>query len=754
MIRRAVVVGLCLLGMSLGALPAAGQDRSALRVLVLSGADGNPVAGANVMVVPAEKRTAATRHAGVTNSRGLLELAELVPGQYRLHVSHVSHEVYADTLQLQVGTRHLERVTLPVRTREIDEVVVRETRDVATGAAGVRTISPQDMTRIPTPGPGGDMASYLRTLPSVEMAGSRGGNLHVRGGKPTQNQVLIDGIPVAKPFHILNVFSPIPSAVVQNIDFHAGGFGAQYLGKTSSVLDVNLRPGNMRTFSGEAAVSPYLSTIRAEGPIVKNEQSFLLVGRKSLVNQSAPYLPETEPNVDFYDLTGRYSLLTEHYSCNATALRSADEGKIDPARPNRVSWKNMAAGVRCLGFSPEYESQFEITVGYSGYQNAEYNRGDRVRFSNRSERFLSVDLKNSGRNREVTYGFEVRIPEYRAELDEQFGETQSLDKRAAIFETFASLEWRLGERFRVHPSIGAQVPLVDIQPTLEPRLRLAYVFSSHQNHEVSLATGRYVQLSYGFSDTRDVGSVFTVLTPYTHNSQRQSSLHGILGYQGHYFDRVDVSLEGYVKRHQNMLVSEWTPNVGGTLETAQADGLSYGVDTRIEYQGPNMSVAAGYGWSKVRYEAASGDLGAWIQNPVFEYAPAHDRRHKVNLSARYRLQNYRASIQWSYGSGRPYTRVSAFDLSLDVPDEAPLQDAGTGKTFFSRPYGARLPSYHRLDLSVGRTVDLSEGTTLDVKAGVLNAYNRENIFYLNQETLRAVDQIQLTPYVSMKISFQ
>ena len=732
---------------------ALGQDQSTLRVLVLSEEDGSPVVGANtVLFYAGGEERGRNRYVGVTNDRGLQEFGEVRPGPYRLVISHVSHQTYRDTLTLHRDQRQLERVSLAMRTQRIEEVVVRDERDVTTGEAGVRRISQEDINRIPSPAPSGDLASYLRTLPSVEMTGSRGGNLYVRGGTPTQNQVLIDNVPVVKPFHILNIFSPVPSSVVQNIDLYAGGFGAQYLGKTSSVIDIRLRPGNMKQYIGEAAVSPYLSTVRAEGPVVKNEQSFLFVGRKSLISQSSAYLPEESPSVDFYDLTARYSLLSENYSCNATTIHSNDEGKIDPGWENRMSWSNTAVGVSCLGFSPEFENRFEVTLGYSRYSNAEYKGAERVRHARFGEGRLSVDLRNSGVNRQVEYGFEVRIPQFRARLDETFSTLKQLDQRSAIFETYVSFQWRPSPRLRVQPSLGAQVPIVDVQPTIEPRLRISSFPFGADNHEISLAAGRYSQLSWGFSDTRDVGHVFNVLKPYKGDNARQSALHGILGYEGTYFRMFDVSVEGYLKRHRDVLVAEWTPDISGSLQTGQADGLSYGVDTRLEFRRDDLYLFLSYGWSRVTYEAAAGDLGAWIQEPVFEYTPAHDRRHKLTLTANYEIGAYDASLHWSYGSGRPYTKIYGYDFSLDVPHDQPTEDPGLAKIFFSRPYGGRLPAYHRLDVSAARTFEFEAGWALDVQAGVLNLYDRENIFFLNPETLRRTDQMRLTPYVSVGLT--
>src|SRR5690606_35192440 len=112
----------------------------------------------------------------------------------------------------------------------------------------------------------GDLATYLQTLPGVVTTGDRGGQLFVRGGTPAENLALVDGIPIYQPFHILGFFSVFPEDLVSSVDFYAGGFGARYSGRTSSVLDVQMRDGNPNKLSGAGSISPFLAEVLAEGP--------------------------------------------------------------------------------------------------------------------------------------------------------------------------------------------------------------------------------------------------------------------------------------------------------------------------------------------------------------------------------------------------------------------------------------------------------------------------------------------------------
>jgi hypothetical protein len=67
-----------------------------------------------------------------------------------------------------------------------------------------------------------------------------------------------------------------------------------------------------------------------------------------------------------------------------------------------------------------------------------------------------------------------------------------------------------------------------------------------------------------------------------------------------------------------------------------------------------------------------------------------------------------------------------------------------------KPFTGRLPIMHRLDLALARDVDLSFGR-LTAQLGVINAYDRRNMFYYDLFTERRVDQLPLAPYASITV---
>jgi hypothetical protein len=62
-----------------------------------------------------------------------------------------------------------------------------------------------------------------------------------------------------------------------------------------------------------------------------------------------------------------------------------------------------------------------------------------------------------------------------------------------------------------------------------------------------------------------------------------------------------------------------------------------------------------------------------------------------------------------------------------------------------------MPWYHRLDVSLSRDISLGGDTVLETQAGVINVYNRANIFNYDYSVLERVDQSPFLPYVSLRL---
>lgn len=93
-----------------------------------------------------------------------------------------------------------------------------------------------------TPGAAADTFQAVKGLPGVSNA-SEGAELFVRGGKPDEVGIYLNGARLARPFHHPNtqggIFAAVDTALVTRVDFIPGGFSAKYSDALSAVLDIS-----------------------------------------------------------------------------------------------------------------------------------------------------------------------------------------------------------------------------------------------------------------------------------------------------------------------------------------------------------------------------------------------------------------------------------------------------------------------------------------------------------------------------------
>ncbi len=129
-----------------------------------------------------------------------------------------------------------------------------------------------------------DVLKTLQLLPGVQSGTEGTSGLYVRGGSPDQNLVLLDNVPVYNVSHVLGIFSVFNADALKNVSITKGGFPARYGGRLSSILEINMKDGNMKKFHGAGSIGNLTSKLMLEGPIVKDKASFIVSGRRSYVD--------------------------------------------------------------------------------------------------------------------------------------------------------------------------------------------------------------------------------------------------------------------------------------------------------------------------------------------------------------------------------------------------------------------------------------------------------------------------------------
>lgn len=732
----------------IGVLEIQAQDIE-LSGLVSDRQTGNTLEMANVILyeISRDDTTGTT-----TDGNGLYEFNQLQPGNYILSVRYVGFETYSDTLKLaERDERVLKNVQLFRSSESLDEIVISGVQeDVEVGRV---SINPQDLRRVPTPAGSADLAGYLQAQPGVVATGDRGGQLFIRGGTPSENLVLVDGIQIYQPFHILGFFSAFSEEILSKVDLYAGGFGAEYSGRTSSVMDVRLKNGNLYNRNWSASVSPFVSELFFESPVIEGKNSIMVSARGSLIEESSKlYLEEQQP-FRFNNQLVKFTNIGERASCSALFMRTYDRGKLDFDGDEFFKWNNFVLGGRCSGSAEGSSVSFyDLNVGISYFSNEAGSPATAGRFSDVYKSHVDVNFTQSIGEWKLDYGFftDYRIIDY--DISDRFLSTQ--ERKASILSSgfHATADVPIGEKISIEPGIAVTAYIRKYKTSLEPRLQLSWQPRGKVDEEVHAALGIYRQPLIGVSDFRDAGTAFTAWMPIPDSTQRLKARHALLGWRQPVGDYIDFSVEGYYKDIQYTPVTVWSPLARFSTNLAYANGTSHGADVRLNFNYRNLYLGVGYGYSYTEYKTAQGHFGTWFGEPVQRYHPPHDRRHQVNTQAGLEFGKFRANISWVYGSGLPYTRPLGFDsfFSFDKRPPEVGNRYGDPRILVDKPYEGRLPDFHRLDISVEQAFEFP-GFRTRVQAGAINAYNLQNLFYYDVFNQRGIKQLSFMPYFSLKV---
>ena len=203
---------------------------------------------ANVVVLNADRPIGTA-----TNKNGYYELILDETDTVVLNYSMIG---YTSVQQRIIDVREVININVQLLTDEqlLTEIEVRGIKHTQ----GTMDHIDAATTRVMPDATGGSIESLLITFAGVSQTNELSSQYNVRGGSFDENSVYVNGIEVHRPLLIRSGqqegLSFVNPEMVENVQFSAGGFGAQYGDKMSSVLDITYKRPN----AFEASISASL----------------------------------------------------------------------------------------------------------------------------------------------------------------------------------------------------------------------------------------------------------------------------------------------------------------------------------------------------------------------------------------------------------------------------------------------------------------------------------------------------------------
>ncbi|NEN22885.1 TonB-dependent receptor [Cryomorpha ignava] len=731
-----------------------------------------------------------------TDVNGYFSITNIPEGAYTLEVKYLGYE----TLQKQVdisGDRIItEKLFLKKSSIQMQAVEISaEKQEKQTNVTmSVTKATPKDIKMIPTIGGTADLAQYLQVVPGVIFTGDQGGQLYIRGGSPVQNKVLLDGMTIYNPFHSIGLFSVFDTELIRNADIYTGGFGAEYGGRISSVMDITMRDGNKRRFSGKVGASTFGANVLLEGPIKrqtnegKSSSSFVFSAKHSYLDQSSKllydYVDEDGLPFSFTDLYGKvsfnastgskFSLFGFNYT-DATTFQETSS----------LDWNSTGGGLNFVlvpeGSPVLVEGQFNI----SDYkitlleQNTASNANDanatptflRPRTSGINSFNFGINFKYFSGDNEFKYG--VDITGFGTDLSfyTGLGELIQQEKNSTELAGFATYKFKVNNLIL---DLGFRAQYYSSLRVFKPEPRIGVKYNITKDFRLKAAGGLYSQNLISTTSDRDIVSLFYGFlvapediqneflkedgTVRDVNNPLQTAYHVIAGAEYDLTDRISVNLEGYYKNfnqitniNRNKIYSKNDPTAPDILKNdfIIESGEARGVDFTFKYEDKKYYLWAVY---------SLADVDRW--DGVKSYNPIFDRRHNINLLASRRFGkrlDWEVNFRWNYGSGFPFTQNQGFYLRETLQDDINTDITESNSNNVEIQYAGlnqgKLPDYSRLDFTVKKTFEFSEYSKIEASISVTNVYNRENIFYVDRVTSERINQLPILPSFGFLYSF-
>ena len=600
---------------------------------------------------------------------------------------------------------------------------------------GVVKLNMKSIKQVPVVFGETDILKVVLTLPGVASVGEASSGFNVRGGSTDQNLILFNDATIYNPSHLFGFFSAFNPDVVKGIELYKSAIPEKYGGRLSSVLAVDVKDGNTKSWSGNAGIGPLTSKFTIEGPIDKEKTSVVFGIRttySSWLLHSLPNSAYNKSDAEFYDMNLHIShTMNAHNSLYFTGYISNDNFKLNgdttyqySNKNANIKWKhifnNKLYGVATAGLDHYDYAVTSTYVPVNGYKLgfAIDQKDFRADFSYTPNNKHFIDFGITSIYYQIKPG--SFIPAGQQSLvqstilpQEQALETALYAGDQIKFNNKFSLN--AGIRYVVYNYLGAHdvynyasaVPrtiysIVDtsvygkgkiIKTYQKPEIRIALRYAISDNESLKLSFNNLSQYIHMLSNTTAISptDIWKLSDP---NIKPQEGNQISLGwYKNFRSNTIETSLEVYYKDLRNYMdyKSGATLVLNNHIETdvINTRGKAYGIEFLVKKTAGKLNGWLSYTFSRTFLKQDDPIAGETINNGNY-YPASFDKPHNVNFIGNYRFSHrYSISANMVYSTGRPIT------LPLAV-----FNSGGAQALYYSERNEYRIPDYFRSDLSV------------------------------------------------------
>ena len=691
-----------------------------------------PLPFANVIVI-------GTNSGAATDENGYFKIPDLPVNTYQVRASVVGYNPQTKTdVVIQTGKPTEIYFELVSQAIEFEDITVTSDyfRQNPLEVNSIRNFSYEELRR--SPGGFEDVIRALSVLPGVAQADAGRNDLIVRGGAPSENLYLINGIEVQNINHFGTQgatggpLSYVNLDFVRETSFSTGGFSSLYGDKLSSVLNINLRDGREDRIGGKGTISASQFGLNLEGPIT-NKSNFIFSARRSYLDfifkaANFSFVPE------YYDVllkadfsphsSDAFSFVFISAFDNVKFFNDDADQRFDNSRILGTDQVQYVAGFTYRHLFNDGFFNLALSRNYVDYDSRQSDSLLNPIFTNKSkeeENSLRADLvfqlsKTSelnigGTAKLIEADFNILFPNFFTTFGDSLPitslKTESTYTKFGVYTNynillFNKLTANVGVRSDIFTALNKKI-------YFSPRLSLSYALTDLTN--INFSTGVYHQSpSYiwleAFESNRDLRMI--------------QVNQFVLGFDQRISADALLKVEAFYKDYKNYPTSTIRPylvlaNTGAGFSGSDDNYSSFGLEPLVDAgfgiaRGVELSIQKklsdipyygifSFTYSKSDYTSLDG----------IERSGSYDQNWIINLSCGYKFNEFwEVSSKFRFASGRAYT---------------PFNSDGTQNII---DYNTRrLKSAHSLDIRVDKRWYFS-GWTLITYVDIQNIYNQKN----------------------------
>ena len=712
----------------------------------------------------------------ITNSYGFFSIT-VKEGNYSVKTQNLG---YKDDLQIiSLNKNIILNIYLTEEVESLDEVIVIENTediDIELPVLSLNIISGKTIRQTPVVFGESDILKTIQLLPGVSSAGEGASGFNVRGGAADQNLILFDEAIIYNSSHLFGLFSVFNSDAIKEVKLYKGGIPSSYGGRLSSVLDVYQKDGNNQNFSMNGGIGAISSRLLVEGPIQKNQSSFLVASRGTYAHLFLK-LTDIENIAYFYDLNTKSNFVIDNKNkIFLSGYFGRDLFKLDGTFMNtygnstlNLRWNHLlnekTFSNTSLIFSDYYYGLQLDFVGFdwkSGIKNLnlkfdlknyysnifQFNYGLNVIYYDFNPGTIGPLTPDSGFNfsrLNKKYAFEnstyfdvihkinsqlsmrygIRLNQFlrlRQNGLQQYANDDPLyyDNDLKIYDPATPLAGNFDNNSSVFKTYN----------NIEPRINISYSFN---NQSIKASYNRLNQYLHLISNTSSP-TPLDIWVPSGPYIKPQKLDQYALGYYKR-IKNIKIETEIFYKKIKNRLdyIDGADLVANDNIETVILPGKSraYGFEILLKKSEGRHKFMVAYTLSKSEQKTPGRNSLEDGINFSNWYNTPYDKPHDFSINSEYILSKKLKIVgNFIYQTGQPtnYPNSQYTYMNLNVPN-------------YGKRNSQRLPNYHRMDINLTLTPEKkNKKIESSWVFGIYNLYDRDNassiIFRRNNETLK------------------